>query len=70
MSTRSQKRINTQHENIESVRESLSSPVLVENVNSVEQDVEVSGTSGAKSPRVENTVLENLSAPLKEEITS
>ena len=63
MSAKSQK-------NIESVSESLSSPVLVGNVNSVEQDVKISGPSRTKSPRVKNSVLESLRASLKEEITS
>ena len=70
MSTRSQKRRNNQQENTESVSEGLYSPVLVENVNYVEQDVIVTGLPGAKSSRFKNSVLKSLRAALKEEITS
>ena len=59
-----------QQENIESVGESLSCPVLIECSNSVEQDVVVPCPLRAKSPRVENSVLESLKASLKEEIIS
>ena len=59
-----------QQESIERVSESLSSSVLVEKLNSVEQDVEVSGPSRPKLPRVEISVLKNLSATLKKEISS
>ena len=49
-----------QQGNIERVIESLTSPVLVGNVNSVDEDVEVSGPSSAKSPTVEKSVWESL----------
>ena len=42
----------------------------MENPCSSNQDVEVAGPSRPKSPRIENSLLENLRASLKEEITS
>ena len=68
--TRSQKRKNNQHECNESVSESLVSPIGVENSCLLDQDVSVAGPSRLKSPRVEYSLLENLRASLKEEITS
>ena len=59
-----------QRENIGSVRENLTSPILVGFKCSDEQDVEVSGPSSAKSPKVEDSVLESLRAFLKKDITS
>ena len=70
MSTRSQKRRNNQQESSENVNETVSSPILVENVESSDQDESVAGPSSAKSPRIENSVLEGLRTSLKEEITS
>ena len=46
------------------------SPIVVGTEGPVDQGVSVSGVSQAKSPRVENSSLENLRASLKEEITS
>ena len=42
----------------------------MENPCSSNQDVEAAGPSRPKSPRIENSLLENLRASLKEEITS
>ena len=66
MSTRSQKRRNISQGNNENVSESLVSPIVVENEGPIDQDVLVAGLSRAKSPRDENTSLENLTASLKE----
>ena len=68
--TRSQKRRNNQQEVVENVSEGFVSPVMAENTCSSDQDVVVAGPSKPKSPRVENSVLENLRVSLKEEITS
>ena len=68
--TRSQKRQNNQQENTESVSEGLVSPIVVENSCFLDQDVDVAGPSRPKSPRIENSLLENLRASLKEEMTS
>ena len=68
--TRSQKRKNIQQENNENVSEGFVSPVIIGNSCSSEQDVGVAGPSNPKSPRVENSLLENLRVSLKEEITS
>ena len=57
---RSQKRWNTQQENTKSVREGLVSPVVVENVCHLGQDAIIAGPCSAKSPRIENSFLENL----------
>ena len=42
----------------------------MENSRPLDQDVELAGPSKPKSPRVENSLLESLRTPLKEEITS
>ena len=68
--TRSQKRKNIQQENSENVSDGFVSPVVVENPCFSEQDVNSAGPSKPKSPRIENSLLENLRASLKEEITS
>ena len=68
--TRSQKRRNDQQEGDRNVSEGFVSPMVVENPCSSNQDVEVAGPSRSKSPRIENSLLENLRASLKEEITS
>ena len=68
--TRSQKRRNNQQESTESVSEGLVSPIILENVGHSEQDASIAGPSNAKSPRVENSLLESLRASLKVEITS
>ena len=68
--TRSQKRRNDQQEGDRNVSEGFVSPILVENSCSSNQDVELTGPSRPKSPRIENNFLENLRASLKEEITS
>ena len=68
--TRSQKRRNDQQSSSENVSEGLISPIVVENPCSLNQDDEVAGPSRPKSPRVENSLLENLRVSLKEEITS
>ena len=68
--TRSQKRRNDQQEGDRNVSEGFVSPRVVGNPCSSDQDVEVAGPSKANSPRNENSLLENLRASLKEEITS
>ena len=68
--TRSQKRRNDQQEGDRNVREGFVSPIVMEVPCSSNQDVEVKGPSKPKSPRIENSLLENLRASLKEEITS
>ena len=68
--TRSQKRRNDQQEGDRNVSEDFVSPIVVENSCSSNQDVELAGPSRPKSPRIENSPLENLRASLKEEITS
>ena len=70
MSTTSQKRRNKQQERSEIVFENVSSHILVENVVSSHQDAPISGSSSAKSPRIENSVLEGLRSSLKEAIIS
>ena len=69
MSTRTQKRKNQQRSS-KVVSEILSSPVLTEIVDPKEQGVKVAGPPEDKSARIENSILENLRASLKEEITS
>ena len=68
--TRSQKRKNFQQGNSEIVSDGFVSPVVGEDTCSPEQDVSSAGPSKPKSPRIENSLLENLRASLKEEITS
>ena len=68
--TRSQKRRNEQQEGDRNVSEGFVSPIVMENPCSSNQDVEVAGLSRPKSPRIENSFLEDLRASLKEEITS
>ena len=68
--TRSQKRKNDQQSTSENVSEGLISPIVVGNPCSSDQDDEVAGPSKPKSPRIENSLLENLRASLKKEITS
>ena len=68
--TRSQKRKNDQQEGDGNVSEGFVLPIGVENHCSSIRDVEVAGPSRSKSPRIENSSLENLRASLKEEITS
>ena len=68
--TRSQKRRNDQQEGDRNVSEGFVSPIVMENPCSSNQDVEVTGPSRPKSPRIENSLLENLRASLKEETTS
>ena len=70
MSTRNQKGRNIQQESTKNVSETITSPVLVENVDLCDQDFAIAGPSSAKSPRIENTVLEGLRSSSKEEITS
>ena len=50
--------------------EGLVSQKVVENVCNLGQDASIAGPSSAKSPRIENSFLENLRASLKEEKTS
>ena len=70
MSTsRSQKRRNEQRGD-KDVSEGFISPIVIENPCSSNQDVDVSGPSRPKSPRIENSFLESLRASLKDEITS
>ena len=68
--TRSQKRRNDQQEGDRNVSEGFVSLIVMENPCSSNQDVEVAGPSRRKSARIENSLLENLRASLKEEITS
>ena len=69
MSTRSQKR-KTNHQNgTENVSENLVSPVLVGGMDPSEPDVMVAGPSKAKSPSVENSILD-LRISFEEEFTS
>ena len=68
--TRSQKRRNNQQEVVENVGEGFISPVVVENSCPLNQEVSAAGPSRPKSPRIEGSLLESLSASLKEEITS
>ena len=68
--TRSQKRRNDQQEGDRNVSEGFVSPIGVENPCSSNQDVEVAGPPRSKSPRIENSFLENLRASLKEEVSS
>ena len=68
--TRSQKRRNDQQEGDRNVSEGFVSPIGVGNPCSSNQDVEVAGPFRPKSPRIENSLLKNLRASLKEEITS
>ena len=76
MSTRSQKRRNFQQESAENVSETgnvsetITFPVLVENVDLGDQGVAIAGPSSAKYPRIKNSVLEGLRASLKEEMHS
>ena len=50
--------------------EGLVSPILVENVCHLNQDLSIAGHFRPKSPRIENSFLESLRASLKEEIAS
>ena len=68
--TRSQKRRNDQQEGDRNVSEGFVSPIVMENPCSSNQDVKIAGPSRPKSLRIENSLLENLRASLKEEITS
>ena len=68
--TSSPKRKNDQQEGDRNVSEGFVSPIVMGNPWSSNQDVEVAGPSRPKSPRIENSLLENLRASLKEEITS
>ena len=70
MSTRSQKRRTNQQLSSEIVSETVSSPILVKNVESSNQDVLIAVHSSAKPPRIKISVLEGLRASLKGEITS
>ena len=68
--TRSQKRKNDQQRTSESVSEGFVSPIIAEYPSLLDQDVSVAGPSNPKSPRIENSLLENLRTSLKEEMTS
>ena len=68
--TRSQKKTNVEQESTKNVSEGSMSPVLLGNEVQVDQDVMITCTSNAKSPRIENSVLEGLRASLRDEITS
>ena len=68
--TRSQKKKHDQQEGDRNVSEGFVSPIVMGNPCPSNQDVEVAGPSRPKSPRIENGLLENLRASLKEEITS
>ena len=56
--TRNQKRRNNQQDAIESVNESFISPVVMENSCPPDQDVDLTGPSRPKSPRIEGSLLE------------
>ena len=68
--TRSQKRKNIQREADDNVSDGFISPINTESSRPLGQDVELPGPSRPKSPRVENSLLENLKVSLKDEITS
>ena len=68
--TRSQKRKNHQQRASESVSEGFVSPIVAEDPSLPDQDGSVAGPSKPKSPRIENSLLENLRTSLKEEINS
>ena len=57
-------------ESTKNVKESVVSPILVENGGLREPGVMVAGPSHAKSPKFENSTTESLRASLKEEINS
>ena len=65
MSTRRQKRQNNLQEGSENVNETITSAVFVGNVDLSDQNVKATGLSSAKSPRIENSLLEGLRASLK-----
>ena len=65
MSTRAKNRKNNQQESTEHVSETIVSPLLSGPLSDFGQN-EVMVTGG---PRIENSVLENLSASLEEELT-
>ena len=64
------KKKNDQQSTGENVSEGLISPIAVRDPCPLNQDDEVAGPSRPKSPRIENSLLENLRTSLKEEITS
>ena len=68
--TRIQKRRSIQQEDTENISGGLISPVLVGDEVQVDQDVMIAGPSSTKSPRIRNSIFENLRASLKDEITS
>ena len=68
--TRSQKKRNNQQESANNVSEGLVSPISLENVQQLVQDACVAGPPSAKSPRVEDSLVECLRVSLKEVITS
>ena len=68
--TRSQKRKTDQQRASECVSEGFVSPIVAEDPSLLDQQVSVAGPSKLKSPRIENSLLENLRTSLKEEITS
>ena len=69
LTTRSENRRNNQQESTESLSEGLVLQRLLENVCHLDQDASIAGPPSAKSPRTENSLLENLGASLKNEIT-
>ena len=68
--TRSQKRKNNYQDSTENVSVGLIAPYAIGNTGLLDQDVLAAEPSSAKSSRIENSVLESLSASLKEERTS
>ena len=68
--TRSQKRRNNSQDNPENVSEVIIPTSVQVNTDLNEQDILIAGPSSAKSPRIENSALEELRASLKDEITS
>ena len=68
--TRSQKRKNDQQESSNNVCEDLISLVLSEDDIRVAQDVQIAGPSNPNSPRIENSIKENMRISPKDGITS
>ena len=68
--TRSQKRKKNSQDNPENVSEMIIPTTLQVSTDLNQQDILIAGTSSAKSPRIENSVLEELRASLKDKISS
>ena len=68
--TRSQKRKNNSQDNPENVSEMIFPTTLQVSTDLNQQDILIAGPSSTKSPRIENSVLEETRASLKDGITS